>query len=106
VWLNDVDAWMVYDETDPAWLWTDGLRHLVDCIRTGEKPLITPEHAYHVLEVMIRAKESAADGHARSIESTFSPLAMGEEVEAMPVHLIHDRSHPMGRGEGRSGGEA
>jgi predicted dehydrogenase len=98
LWLNEVGAWLVYDESDPAWLWTDGLRHLVDCIRTGETPLITPEHAYHVLEVMIRAKESAVDGQARSIESSFPALAIADEVEAMPAHLIHDRSHPMGRG--------
>ena len=94
LWLNDVGAWLVYDEADPTWLWTDGLRHLVHCIRTGERPLMTPEHAYHVLEVMLKAKESAADGCAKVVESNFPPLAISGDLEGMPAHLIHDRSHP------------
>lgn len=102
LWLNDVGAWLVFDEADPSWLWTDGLRHLVGCIPSGDRPLISPEHAYHVLEVMLKAKESAADGQAKSVESTFPPLAISGEVEAMPVHLVHDRSHPMGRESGPS----
>ena len=30
-------AWEVHAETDPAWPWTDGLRHLVDCIADGPR---------------------------------------------------------------------
>ena len=32
LWRNGHGAWEVLPETDPAWPWTDGLRHLVDCI--------------------------------------------------------------------------
>jgi predicted dehydrogenase len=93
MWQNDVGAWKVYDETDPAWPWTEGLRHLVECIREHKQPLITPEHAYHVTEIMLRALESGRDGQAKAIESTFPPLRIPPQESATgDSHLIHDRS--------------
>ena len=35
LWQNDDGAWRVFRETDPHWPWTDGLRHLVDCVESG-----------------------------------------------------------------------
>ncbi|NIS80154.1 MAG: Gfo/Idh/MocA family oxidoreductase, partial [Anaerolineales bacterium] len=58
LWLNEVGAWLTFKETDPGWLWTDGLRHMVECIQNDTSPLITPEHAFHVLEIMLKAKEA------------------------------------------------
>lgn len=93
LWQNEVGAWQLFAETAPHWSWTEGLRHLVECIQQGTRPLITPEHAYHVLEVMIKAQESAREGQARVIESEFPPLALTGEIEQRPRHLIHDRAH-------------
>ena len=97
LWQNDVGAWQVYGETDPNWPWFDGLRHVVDCIRTNTRPLITPEHGYHVLEIMIKALESARSGQALKIESTFVPGHYDQSTAATQVagegvaaHLIHD----------------
>ncbi len=90
LWQNEVGAWQVYGETDPAWPWVDGLRHMVECIHNGTKPLNTPEHAYHVLEIMIKAQESGRDGQAKEIKSTFAPLPFGDKVEAAAAHLVHD----------------
>lgn len=93
LWLNDVSAWLTFKETDPGWLWTDGLRHMVECIQNDTPPLITPEHAYHVLEIMLKAKEAGVEGSAKLIDSTFPPLQFGEMPELEPAHLIHDRTH-------------
>jgi len=93
LWQNEAGAWQIFEETDPNWPWTDGLRHMVECIQNRVKPLITPEQAYHVLEIMLKAQESGRDGQAKSIQSTFSPLKLGEEVGAEEPHLVHDRSH-------------
>lgn len=92
LWQNSVGAWQVFGETDPAWPWVDGLRHLVECIRSGTKPLITPEHAYHVLEIMLKAQEAGEDGQAKMIDSTFTPLNFFDPAEqaAGPAHLVHD----------------
>jgi predicted dehydrogenase len=70
----------------------DGLQHLVECIQQHVRPIITPEQAYHVLEIMIKAQESGADGQAKIIESTFTPQSFGDELEHVAVHLIHDRT--------------
>lgn len=72
--------------------WTDGLRHLVECIRGDARPLVTPEHAFHVLEVMLRAQEAGRDGKARRIESTFTPLELTEDTHAVEAHRVHDRT--------------
>ena len=90
LWQNSVGAWQIFDETDPSWSWTDGLRHLVECIQQGTPPVATPEHAFHVLEIMTKAQAAARDGEARSIDSTFSPPAFGAEPHAVPAHLRHD----------------
>ncbi len=73
-WRNESGSWELFPEPDPAWRWTEGLRHLVDCIESGRPTLTRPEHAYHVLEVMLAAKRSAAEGRVIEIESDFPPL--------------------------------
>lgn len=93
LWQNSVGAWQIFDGTDRSWPWTDGFRHLVECIREDRKPVMTPEHAYHVLEVMVKAMQSGRDGEAKAVESTFSPPEFAEELDAEAAHLVHDRSH-------------
>ena len=94
LWLNDVGAWQVYKETDPGWLWTAGLRHLVECIQQGQPPQVTPEQAYHVLEIMVKAKESGGDGTEKIIQSRFPKPRLGTaQVDARGEHLVHDRTH-------------
>jgi len=90
LWQNSVGAWQLFEGADAAWPWTDGLRHLVECIQQGTPPLIRPEHAYHVLEIMLKAQESGRDGQSKAIESTFESLAFAEDAAAVPAHLRHD----------------
>jgi predicted dehydrogenase len=93
LWQNEVGAWKVFKETDPNWSWCDGLNHLVQCLRSGQKPLIQAEQAYHVLEIMLRAQESGRDGQAKEIHSIFTPVHFSESGGAVQAHLIHDRTH-------------
>jgi predicted dehydrogenase len=79
VFRNGDGCWTQYDEPDPTWSWADGLRHLVDCVANGTRPLVTPEHALHVLEVLIAARAAAADGRARDVSSRFEPLRIPAE---------------------------
>ena len=93
LWQNDVGAWQVFEDTDSYWPWTDGLRHLVECINRGAPPIITPEHGYHALEIMLKAQEAGRDGQAKQIESTFIlPDFSGGDKEIV-AHLVHDRSY-------------
>jgi predicted dehydrogenase len=93
LWQNETGAWKVYKETEPNWSWCDGLNHLVECIHSEKKPIITPEHAYHVLEILVKAKEASRDGTARTLNSSFSMPDLGEFSADPQVHLIHDRTH-------------
>src|SRR6185436_13497729 len=73
LWQNSVGAWQVFKETTPDWPWTDGLNHLIDCIQDGTLPLVKPPHAFHVLEIMLKAQQSGREGRAISIQSSFVP---------------------------------
>jgi len=90
LWRNDVGAWRYYKDLDPAWAWTDGLRHLVECIQTGTPPRIRPEHAFHALDVVLKAREASATGLAKAVTSVFPPLTFEGPASDEPVHLMHD----------------
>jgi predicted dehydrogenase len=92
LWQNSVGAWQVHAETEPDWPWTDGLRHMVESIRAGQRPLITPEHGFHVLEIMLKAMEAGKTGQAQKIESTFTPPSFAAPGEQVAAHRIHDRT--------------
>ncbi|HEY3185818.1 MAG TPA: Gfo/Idh/MocA family oxidoreductase [Gaiellaceae bacterium] len=91
LWRNDEGAWRVYPERDPHWQWTAGLGHLVDCVETGRPTITRPEHAYHVLEIMLAAQAAGRDGVARTVESAFpDPVYDETPVEADASHRAHD----------------
>jgi predicted dehydrogenase len=92
LWRNAEGAWRVYPESDPGWPWTDGLRHLVDCIEAGHEPVTRPEHALHALEIMLAAQAAGADGHAREITTPFP----APDLAALPSagrRRVHDPRH-------------
>ncbi len=92
LWQNSAGAWQLFRETAPDWPWTDGLSHLVDCIRNAKQPIVTPEHARHVLEIMLKAQQSGREGRALLIDSTFAPPVFADGTEAKAAHLVHDRT--------------
>ena len=90
MWQNSAGCWQVFDEGS-RWPWTDGIRHTIACIETGAKPVITPEHAYHVLEIMLKSMESGDTGQAIPVESTFTPPRFeGASTLGPGAHLVHD----------------
>jgi predicted dehydrogenase len=92
LWQNCVGAWQTYYETDPHWQWTEGLKHLVECIRGGRKPEVRSDHAYHVLEIMLAAQAAGRTGKAQRIRSTFSVSPpKGSPAESEAGHRVHDR---------------
>lgn len=52
--------------------WQSGATYIAECLAKEEKPLLSGEHAVHVLEVMLAAKRSAQIGQRIQIASTFS----------------------------------
>ena len=92
IWQNSAGCWQCFKETQPDWPWADGLRHLVECLQSGTRPQVTPEHAFHVLEVMLQAQAAGRDGQARRIESTFTTPAFAEVAAPVAAHRVHDRT--------------
>jgi predicted dehydrogenase len=92
IWQNSAGCWQTYYETNPHWQWTEGLRHVVECIRTGEPPSVTPEHAYHVLEIMLAAQKSGSTGCAEQVVSGLA-VQTGQpgHAETEAAHRVHDR---------------
>ena len=90
-WSNERKTWEIHEETDPNWPWTAGLRHLVDCVAAGTRPVNRPEHALHCVEVMQAARDSAEQGRFVDIHSDFPAL----DYDAMPADgdEHHRRQH-------------
>ena len=91
MWQNPADCWQVFKETTPDWSWTDGLRVLIESLQAGTDSSLNPEHALHVLDIMLKAKQSAKEGRALSLETNFPPIT-ALNLQAEPAHLMHDRS--------------
>lgn len=50
-----------------------GIEHLVDCIVTERQPILSIDHALHVVEIIEKAAQSARDGCVQVIENSFTP---------------------------------
>jgi predicted dehydrogenase len=50
-----------------------GARHFIACLLGEETPILTAEHARHVLDVILKAYASIEDGQAHETETTFEP---------------------------------
>ena len=61
-----------YADDRHSYVWQGGASLLAECLVTGKKPLLTPEHALHVLEVIQAARQSQAEERRIPLESTFS----------------------------------
>lgn len=47
------------------------IEHLADCVRSGQHPVLSAEHARHALEIMIKGMEAARAGCAVELTTTF-----------------------------------
>ena len=56
---------------DPLDLVEMGPAHFISVLRGEESPVLTAEHARHVLEVMLAADGSIKDGASHQVSTTF-----------------------------------
>jgi predicted dehydrogenase len=69
-WMED-RPWQTHAEDQAGYTWQCGGSYLARCLAEDEEALMTPEHAYHCLEVMLAGSESAENGRRVEIQSTF-----------------------------------
>ncbi|HLI87807.1 MAG TPA: Gfo/Idh/MocA family oxidoreductase [Ktedonobacteraceae bacterium] len=63
--------WEVRWQDDGSYKWEHGAAYIAECLANGEQPILSGEHALHVLEVMLAALESAKSGRREPVESDF-----------------------------------
>lgn len=88
IWENDKGYWAVHEDRS-RWPWTDGVRDLLAAIHEGRMPVNSPEHAYHVLDIMVKSAESGRSGQAIPVTSTFDPPRFDEDAVRIAPHLDH-----------------
>lgn len=60
-----------------GYTWQQGAALAAECLATGRELLVTPEHALHVLEIMLAARESQETGRRITLTSTFKFPVIG-----------------------------
>ncbi|HEV8281820.1 MAG TPA: Gfo/Idh/MocA family oxidoreductase [Candidatus Limnocylindrales bacterium] len=65
-WQHEIDV-----PADPYPVVETGVRHFIDCLRGATEPILTAEHARHVLDITLKAYASIADGASHATETTF-----------------------------------
>ena len=65
-WIDGIEV-----PRDPLGVVETGVTHFVACLRGEATPILTAEHARHVLDIMLKAYASIADGRAHDTETTF-----------------------------------
>jgi hypothetical protein len=65
---------------------------LVECVQKGRPPDLTPEHALHVLEIMICAQQAGREGRFVDVTSTMAAYQFSEPPQEAKRHRIHDRT--------------
>lgn len=73
---RDGQQWIEIEEQGPATGRGIGVLDMARAISEGRPHIATGELGYHVLDVMLSAQESVADGQTRTIESTVAPVPL------------------------------
>ncbi|QBD77138.1 Gfo/Idh/MocA family oxidoreductase [Ktedonosporobacter rubrisoli] len=74
--LSPDGQWKIRYQSNYDYHWEGGASYIAECLAKGEKPLLSGEHAVHVLEIMLAALNSAETGRREQIESSF-PWPLG-----------------------------
>jgi predicted dehydrogenase len=93
LWRNAAGFWESHDSLDPTWLWCDGLRELVTCLREGREPLADAAHDLHLLDVVEAVRVAAREHRVVAVASGFGPLDLRLAAPADLQHR-HDRTRP------------
>jgi predicted dehydrogenase len=93
LWRNSAAFWESHDSLDPTWLWCDGLRELVACVRERRAPLASSSHDLHLLDIVEAARVASRERRAVAVGSEFDAL----DLRVRPpgeLHHQHDRTRP------------
>lgn len=69
-----------YASDAKGYQWQQGASMVAECLATGKEPPFTPEHALHVVEIIVAARESQRTGRRIDLQSTFKWPLFAEEA--------------------------
>ncbi len=69
-WQKRVSPPSPIGHPDENLIWS-GPRHFVSVLNGTQDPILTPEHAIHILEIILSSAESATSGHAIELNTSF-----------------------------------
>ena len=93
LWRNQAGFWESHDSLDPTWLWCDGLRELVACLREERAPLADSAHDLHLLDVIAAGRVASRERRAVAVQSGFGALDLRVAAPG-ELHHQHDRTRP------------
>ena len=93
LWRNSAAFWESHDSLDPTWLWCDGLRELVACLREDRAPLADSSHDLHLLDIIEASREASRERRAVAVQSAFDALDLRVAAPG-ELHHQHDRTRP------------
>jgi predicted dehydrogenase len=75
LYLDDIDkgirGWTTPIENWPEFKQSFGVKDLIEALKENRKPVLTPEHAKHVVEIIEKAYESSKSGKKLYLETVF-----------------------------------
>jgi predicted dehydrogenase len=94
VYRSAEGAWREVESLDRTWLWTDGLRELIEAVRENRPPLANLEQDLHLLEVLAAARRAATERAAVTVTSRFEPIDLHLRGSEVPQGHLHDHTRP------------
>ena len=58
---------LLEEESDRNAMYLEELRHFLDCVKSGQSPMVAGEDGRRVLEIALAAKESARTGRVIAV---------------------------------------
>jgi predicted dehydrogenase len=91
LWQNAASTWELHEPIDSTWLWTDGLRELVQAIRQDRAARCSESWDLHLIEILESARTSIAERRPVRVESTFRLPELRLE-QTRELHHLHDHT--------------
>jgi predicted dehydrogenase len=94
LWRDAHGCWECHPAIEPTWLWTDGLRELVEALHAGIAPRVDYAHDLHLVDVLHAAARSARAGQPVQLRSRWR-AAQAPAVERSRARVaLHDHTRP------------
>jgi predicted dehydrogenase len=74
VYGPDIQGGQIRSSDQGSYTWYSGAADVAECLASGRQPMLSAEHAVHVLEVMLAVQRAAETGRRVPIESRFAWL--------------------------------